>query len=147
MVGEGELKASLQQEAASRKLNVRFTGAATAKEIRQQLATCWLFVAPSITATSGDTEGLGMVFLEAQALQTPVVSFRSGGLVEAVEEGVTALLSDERDVGGLAENIGHLLENDKLRHQMGVAGRMLVEQNFDVRKQCAKLESIYTKLS
>lgn len=147
IMGEGELKSSLQQEAATRQLNVRFTGAATAVEIRQQLARCWLFVAPSITAESGDMEGLGMVFLEAQALQTPVVSFRSGGLVEAVEEGKTALLSAEKDVSGLTENITRLLENSTLRHNMGAAGRKRVEENFDVRKQCAKLEMIYAKLS
>jgi len=88
-----------------------------------------------------------MVFLEAQALQTPVVSFRSGGLVEAVEEGTTALLSAEKDVAGLTENIAQLLENATLRRNMGAAGRERVEQNFDVRKQCAKLELIYAKLA
>jgi len=40
-----------------------------------------------------------------------------------------------------------LLENSGLRHNMGGAGRQRVEQLFDVRKQCAKLESIYDKLS
>jgi glycosyltransferase involved in cell wall biosynthesis len=75
-----------------------------------------------------------------------VVSFRSGGLVEAVEDGVTALLSEEKDVTGLAENITALLENSSLRHHMGRAGRERVEQYFDLRKQCAKLESIYEKL-
>ncbi len=147
IIGEGDLKASLQQEAASRKLNVDFAGTASAAEIRQYLARCWLFVAPSITAASGDAEGLGMVFLEAQALQTPVVSFRSGGLVEAVDEGSTALLSDEKDIVGLARNIADLLENTGLRHNMGMAGRKRVEQYFDVRKQCAKLESIYAECS
>jgi len=147
IMGEGELKSSLQQEAIARQLNVRFTGAANATQIRQQLASCWLFVAPSITATSGDMEGLGMVFLEAQALHTPVVSFRSGGLVEAVEEDKTALLSAEKDVSGLTENIARLLENSTLRHNMGAEGRKRVEENFDVRKQCAKLETIYAKLS
>ena len=147
IMGEGELKSSLQQEAVTRQLNVRFTGAATATEIRQQLASCWLFVAPSITAANGDMEGLGMVFLEAQAQQTPVVSFRSGGLVEAVEEDETALLSAEKDVSGLTENIARLLENSTLRHNMGAEGRKRVEENFDVRKQCAKLEMIYAKLN
>jgi glycosyltransferase involved in cell wall biosynthesis len=146
IMGEGELKSSLQQEALARHLKVHFTGAATAAEIRQQLARCWLFVAPSVTATSGDMEGLGMVFLEAQALQTPVVSFRSGGLVEAVEEEKTALLSAEKDVSGLTENITRLLENSTLRRNMGVEGRKRVEENFDLRKQCAKLEMIYAKL-
>lgn len=146
VIGEGELKLSLQQEAVSRQLNVDFIGTATAAEVREQLARCWLFVAPSITAASGDAEGLGMVFLEAQALKTPVVSFRSGGLVEAVEEGTTALLSEEKDVAGLADNIASLLENSTLRHNMGVEGRKRVEEHFDIRKQCAKLELIYDGL-
>jgi glycosyltransferase involved in cell wall biosynthesis len=146
VIGEGELKSSLQQEAESLQLNVDFIGTATAAEIREQLARCWLFVAPSITAASGDAEGLGMVFLEAQALQTPVVSFRSGGLVEAVEEGTTALLSEEKDVAGLADNIASLLENSTLRHNMGIEGRKRVEEHFDIRKQCAKLELIYDEL-
>jgi glycosyltransferase involved in cell wall biosynthesis len=147
IVGSGDLETELRQEVADRQLNVIFAGTASATEIREHLARSWLFVAPSITAQSGDAEGLGMVFLEAQALQTPVVSFRSGGLVEAVEEGVTALLSEEKDVAGLADNIARLLENSSLRHHMGQAGRERVEQHFDLRKQCAKLESIYAKLS
>ena len=91
IIGSGDLEPKLRQEVEQRQLNVVFAGTASAAEIREQLARSWLFVAPSITAQSGDAEGLGMVFLEAQALQTPVVSFRSGGLVEAVEEDVTAL--------------------------------------------------------
>ncbi len=147
VIGEGDLKSALQQEASARQLNVDFSGTASAAEIRQQLARSWVFVAPSITAANGDTEGLGMVFLEAQALRTPVVSFRSGGLVEAVDEGETALLCDEKDVTGLARNIARLLENSTLRHNMGQNGRERVEQHFDVRVQCAKLESIYTECS
>jgi len=147
IIGDGQLKTSLQQEAKARDINVNFAGTASAAEIREQLARCWLFVAPSITAADGDTEGLGMVFLEAQALQTPVVSFRSGGLVEAVEDGVTARLSEEKDVAGLAEAIASLLEDSRLRRDMGVAGRRRVEEHFDVRKQCAKLELIYDEVS
>jgi glycosyltransferase involved in cell wall biosynthesis len=147
IIGSGDLETELRREAAKWKLNVVFAGTASATEIREQLARSWLFVAPSVTAHDGDAEGLGMVFLEAQALQTPVVSFRSGGLVEAVEEGVTALLSEEKDVAGLAENIATLLEKSSLRQQMGRAGRERVEQHFDLRKQCAKLESIYATLS
>ena len=146
IIGEGELKSALQREAEERQLRVDFAGSADAAAIRQRLAQCWVFVAPSITAQSGDAEGLGMVFLEAQALQTPVVSFRSGGVVEAVAEGSSALLSDEKDVAGLAANIAELLDNSTLRHNMGASGRKRVEQYFDIRRQCARLESIYAEL-
>jgi glycosyltransferase involved in cell wall biosynthesis len=57
------------------------------------------------------------------------------------------LLSAEKDVEGLTENIAQLLENATLRQHMGAQGRKRVEENFDVRKQCAKLELIYAKLS
>jgi glycosyltransferase involved in cell wall biosynthesis len=145
VIGEGSLKAALRRESEERRLRVDFAGAASAAEIRRHLARCWLFVAPSITASDGDSEGLGMVFLEAQAMRTPVVSFRSGGLVEAVDEGRTALLCDEKDIAGLAANIEDLLDNRTLRHNMGLEGRKRVEQGFDIRKQCARLETIYTE--
>ena len=146
MVGDGDLRESLQQEADERGIQVEFTGSETAAQIRDRLARCWIFAAPSITAVSGDTEGLGMVFLEAQALNTPVVSFRSGGVVEAVQDGVTGLLCEEKDVDSLAENMAGLLESSTLRHNMGNEGRKRVETEFDVRKQCAKLEKIYDEL-
>ena len=147
IIGEGGLGRALQREVEERRLRVDFVGAASPAEIRRQLARSWLFVAPSITASDGDSEGLGMVFLEAQAMQTPVVSFRSGGVVEAVEDGVTGLLCEERDVEQLAENIAALLDNSGLRHNMGQQGRLRVTQHFDIRKQCASLERIYREVS
>lgn len=146
IIGNGDLEPALRQEAISRKLNVDFAGTASPEQIRDRLARSWLFTAPSITAANGDAEGLGMVFLEAQALETPVVSFRSGGVVEAVDDGSTGLLCAEKDVDALAANIATLLENTDLRHNMGREGRARVTRDFDVRKQCAKLETIYDGL-
>lgn len=147
IVGEGDLRQQLQQEALERGLEVIFAGAMSAEQIRDELARCWLFVAPSVTADDGDAEGLGMVFLEAQALHTPVVSFRSGGVVEAVEDGVSGLLCAERDVDALAANISELLDDRCLRRDIGANGRRRVERLFDIRKQCAKLESIYARIA
>jgi len=114
IVGEGDLRSSLQQQAESLGLDAEFVGRENAQQIRERLAQCWLFVAPSITATSGDAEGLPIVFLEAQALRAPVVSFYGGGVSEAIEDGSTGLLCEEKDVGALAENIATLLENSTL---------------------------------
>lgn len=143
IVGEGDLRSSLQQQAESLGLDAEFVGRENAQQIRERLAQCWLFVAPSITATSGDAEGLPIVFLEAQALRAPVVSFYGGGVSEAIEDGSTGLLCEEKDVGALAENIATLLENSTLRQNMGDRGRERVEEYFDIRKQCARLERIY----
>ncbi len=147
IVGDGNLRQALQQEAEDYHLQVEFVGIESPDQIRRRLASSWLFVAPSITADNGDAEGLGMVFLEAQALQTPVVSFQSGGVVEAVENGESGLLCIEKDINQLAENIEYLLENSEIRQQMGRNGRHRVETLFDLKKQCATLEQLYLKVS
>ena len=143
IVGDGTLKPQLQAEAIQRNLRVDFVGTESAAQIRERLASDWIFVAPSITADNGDAEGLGMVFLEAQALQTPVVSFSSGGVVEAVAHESTGLLCAEKDVSSLAENIDVLLQSESLRQAFGQQGRARIEQQFDIKKQCKLLESIY----
>lgn len=143
IVGDGHLKAVLQQEALDKNLLVNFVGKQNAEQIRQLMSKSWIFVAPSITADNGDAEGLGMVFLEAQALQTPVVSFASGGVIEAVENESTGLLCGEKDVNSLAENIDTLLKSETLRREFGQRGRERIEYYFDVKKQCRILETIY----
>jgi glycosyltransferase involved in cell wall biosynthesis len=146
VVGSGGLLPRLHQQAEEQELDVRFAGRKTPAEVRQLLSTHWVFAAPSITADNGDAEGLGMVFLEAQAMHTPVLSFRSGGVVEAVADGETGLLCAEKDVPALADNLQTLLNSKQLRATMGAAGRSRVERNFDIRQQCGKLEAIYNSV-
>jgi glycosyltransferase involved in cell wall biosynthesis len=143
IVGDGPLKKGLVSYAKENSLNVDFVGKEPAERIRSRLARSWVFVAPSITAENGDAEGLGMVFLEAQALKTPVASFRSGGVVEAVKDGTTGLLAEEKDVASLADNIAYFIDSESTRIEYGANGRERVEQKFDIRKQCLLLEDIY----
>ena len=84
-----------------------------------------------------------MVFAEAQAMGLPVASFASGGIPEAVEHGVTGLLTTERDVTALAGNIVSLLTDDSLWRRFSAAGQERVKRLFDLEKQTAKLEQIY----
>lgn len=146
IVGTGPQEGSLRKQVADDKLNVEFVGMKTPEEIKQLMLQSWLFCVPSITADNGDAEGLGMVFLEAQALKTPVVSFASGGVIEAVDNGNTGLLCEEKDVDGLVDNISRLLEDEQKRLELGINGRQWVESRFDIRKQCVKLEEIYTSM-
>ncbi len=143
LIGDGGCKGKLERMAKEKSLNVDFVGKQSPQEIRQWMSRAWVFVAPSITAENGDAEGLGMVFLEAQALQTPVVSFRSGGVVEAVKDEVTGLLSNEKDVKGLVESIRLFIDSRSAREEYGRQGRAWVENRFDIRKQCKELERIY----
>jgi glycosyltransferase involved in cell wall biosynthesis len=105
-----------------------------------------VFSTTSVVAGSGDAEGFGMVFAEAQAMGLPVASFASGGIPEAVEHGVTGLIVPERDVDALANNILMLLSNRDLWQRFSIAGQERVKRLFDLQKQTAKLEAIYQEV-
>ena len=143
VIGEGPLRDELEQQAASQLRAFTFLGAQQPQSVREWMNRAMVFCTPSVTAESGDAEGFGMVFAEAQAMGLPVVSFASGGVPEAVENGGTGFLVPERDWEALADKLLVLLQNDALRTQIGQAGRARVNRLFDLRKQTLLLEEIY----
>ena len=84
-----------------------------------------------------------MVFAEAQAVGTPVVSYRHGGIPEVVEDGVTGLLAKEGDVDALAKALLRYLGEEDLWKASSSAGPRLMRQRFCLAHQCKKLEELY----
>lgn len=148
IIGDGPLRTEL--EALSKSLNienkVHFMGAQPHSVVMEWMKKAKIFCLPSVTARSGATEGLGMVFLEAAALGVPSVATNLGGIPEAVIDGETGYLVPERAVDELAERLNYLLENETLRDKMGKAARIMVERRFNLQCQTQKLEEIYKSL-
>jgi len=98
------------------------------------------FVAPSmlgpyferaaIVVCPSRREGYGVVAREAMAYGRPVVASAVGGLVEAVEDGVTGLLVRPRDPGALRAAVERLLGDPELRRQLGGAARTRARERF-----------------
>jgi glycosyltransferase involved in cell wall biosynthesis len=105
-----------------------------------------IFCVPSVTAKSGDSEGFGMVFAEAQAIGLPVISFASGGINEAVIHEKTGFLAQERDWVSLARYINILLDNESIRQKFVLAGRQHIEAKFNLKRNTVVLEEIYSKV-
>jgi phosphatidylinositol alpha-1,6-mannosyltransferase len=82
------------------------------------------------SSSEGGAEGFGIVCLEAAACGKPVVAGWSGGLVEAVQDGVTGTLVDSLDLGAAAEAIVSVLEDPALARRLGRAGRERVLARF-----------------
>ena len=147
IAGDGPLRSTLEQLAHDLKLcRVSFLGAQSPQKIRGLLGAATIFSVPSITAADGDAEGLGMVFLEAQAMGVPVVGFRSGGVCEAVAHGETGLLADEKDDASLAQHICRLLGDRALLGTMQQNGIRRVKEKFDLFKQTRLLENRYDEV-
>lgn len=148
IVGEGPLRRSLQKLVVDRGIQdvVHFLGAQSHERVLALMSNAWLLTLPSVQARSGDAEGLGMVLLEAAARGIPAVATWHGGIPEVVIDGETGRLCAEHDIGGLATALTDLIEDDSLRHQMGLAARKRAEQFFNLRRQSAALESIYQEV-
>ena len=127
IVGSGPYERKLQAMAGE---GVVFTGAVPGERLRDIVAAADVFAMPARTRLGGlDVEGLGIVYLEAQACGVPVVAGDSGGAPETVTA-ETGVVVDGRDTGAVAKAITQLLLDDQRRTQMGRAGRAHVTERF-----------------
>jgi glycosyltransferase involved in cell wall biosynthesis len=121
LLGDGPLRAELEAAAPP---SVTFAGFQARPGA--WLGASSLYVQPSLC------EGLGTSVLDAMACRLPVVASRTGGLTEAVVDGVTGLLVPPGDAGALAGALIDLLGTPRRAESMGAAGRRRVEQQFTV---------------
>jgi colanic acid/amylovoran biosynthesis glycosyltransferase len=143
VIGDGPLRSSLEN--LSKRLNVpcEFLGSQPSTIVREWMSRARIFCGPSVTAANGDSEGLGMVFAEAQAIGTPVATFNHAGMSEVVLHEETGLLAEERDADELALHILRLLGDDVLWSRLSKRSVNLIAQSFDLKSQTAKLEKLY----
>lgn len=143
VIGDGPLRPQLEALAAQLSTRVRFRGVQCPDEVLRSMLRARILCNPSATASSGQMEGFGMVFAEAQAVGTPVVSFIHGAIPEAVRHGETGLLCPERDVDALASSLRTLLEDDARWASMSRRASEWVRERFNIAEQSANLESLY----
>lgn len=146
IVGDGPLRHDLEDLARELGIEAVFHGQADPGMVRDALARASLFVAPSKTAASGDSEGFGMVFLEAALAELPIVAYRHGGVPEAVANGLNGLLVTEGSVEELSDAIRHLIESPEEASAMGIAGRRRVLEQFDIAALTPRLEDLYDRV-
>jgi colanic acid/amylovoran biosynthesis glycosyltransferase len=147
IIGDGPLRPSLEALANELAIRCEFRGAQPAAVVRKSLQNAKIFCVPSVTAANGDSEGLGMVFAEAQSMGVPVVSTGHGGIPEIVISQVTGLLTPERDHKALAEALCLLLSDEDLWLRLHRAAPQRVKRDFDLTAQTGLLESIYERVA
>ena len=100
----------------------------------------------SIFVSSSSFEPFGVVLLEAMACETPVVSTRTQGPVEIIDDGKTGMLVPVNDPVKLAEAFEYLLENEDMRKKLGKQGRELIDSSYSIEAVVQKLCKVYGKI-
>jgi glycosyltransferase involved in cell wall biosynthesis len=101
-----------------------------------------VFILPAIIDSKGDTEGLGVVMLEAMASGVPVIASRVGGIPEALNYGKAGILIEQKNPKQIKETVISLLNDDGLRTSLIKKGREWVISTFswdNLAKQIIKI--------
>jgi len=114
-------------------------------ELARWHAAADIFALPAIVDSSGDTEGLGVVLLEAMANGTPVVASRIGGITDIVRHEETGLLAAPAAAADLAAQIARLMSDNALRARLTQTARQFVADNFSWRSINQKLLAVYQR--
>ena len=148
VIGDGPLHEPLARLAGAEGVGARvhFVGWKQQKDVRDLLDASDVLVAASVTAKSGDQEGIPNAVKDGMALGLPVVSTRHSGIPELVHDGVSGLLVPERDADALAGAFRTLVAQPSRWATMGRAARDVVEREYDIEKLNDRLVSHYERL-
>ncbi len=125
IVGTGPYEQALRALAVKLGLSgsVVFAGAVADDELVHHYRLADVFVMPNRALENGDTEGFGVVFLEANACGLPVIGGLDGGTGDAVKDGWNGVLVDGRSVPAIQAAMMRLREDAGLRARLAEGGR------------------------
>ncbi len=140
----GPLRGSLQRLA--RQLELPVSWPEPSSSVAQAMAEHDVLLVPSRTAANGDQEGTPTVICEGSAAQLAVVATRHAGIPEQVEHERTGLLVEERDVVGLAQQLGLLARYRELVRVLGRAGAQKMKREYSLAAHAGRLSEVYREL-
>jgi phosphatidyl-myo-inositol dimannoside synthase len=134
IVGEGKDRQRISKLAAASPVSgsIHVTGPVPFSELPDAYASGDVFAMPCRTRYGGlEVEGLGLVYLEAQACARPAITGDSGGAPEAIRHGETGFTVPGGDPTLLVEPLVELLKDRDRAREMGRAARRFMENTYD----------------
>jgi len=127
---------------------IRFIDHIDYTKINSFLKAYHVFIHPSCYSRDKDCEGgAPIVLLDAQATGMPVISTYHCDIPDEVIHGKTGLLSDEKDIGKLAESIQTFYYMDQFDYNRFAASAAAhVKKNYDIKKNSEIIRNRYDKL-
>ena len=146
IVGVGDLTEQLKQQAAATQnvilsecegsshgnqpADIIFTGKLSPEALANEYKTANVFVLPAIVDSKGDTEGLGVVLIEAMELGLPIVASNVGGIPDVVVDGKSGILVQEKNPVALADAFKRLAADPLLIKELLAGARNRIDECF-----------------
>lgn len=133
IVGVGDLTEQLKELAAhvsGNSAEIIFTGKLSPEALANEYKSANVFTLPAIVDSKGDTEGLGVVLIEAMELGLPIVASNVGGIPDVVIDGETGILVPEKDPEALANAYKRLASNPELISQLLAGAQKRIAECF-----------------
>ena len=151
IVGVGDITDKLKAQAAEVSTtpdaaNIIFTGKLSPEALANEYRTANVFTLPAIVDSKGDTEGLGVVLIEAMELGLPVVASNVGGIPDVVVDGVSGILVPEKDPQALANAYKRLAAEPELLKQLLTGAQKRIRDCFTWGKIVERQIAVYEKI-
>lgn len=124
-----------------------FTGKLSPEALANEYKTANVFTLPAIVDSKGDTEGLGVVLIEAMELGLPVVASNVGGIPDVVVDGVSGILVPEKDPKALADAYKRLAESPEFTEKILAGAQQRIDECFSWDKIIKRQVAVYEKAS
>lgn len=139
LAGDGPLRSNLEELVKKMELSedVVFTG--FRRDLVEVIGAMDIFVLPSLY------EGFGFSFVEALAMDKPVVATNVGPVPEIIKHNITGKLVPVKDFHTMAKEIIFLLKNKEMAQRLGRKGGEFVREKFTLKEMIKKTESLYNE--
>ncbi|WP_073228152.1 glycosyltransferase [Fibrobacter sp. UWEL] len=138
-----------RSEAESRELGpceIIFTGKLSPEELEAEYRNANVFTLPAIVDHKGDTEGLGVVLIEAMELNLPIVASNVGGIPDVVVDGQSGILVPEKDPKALADAFKRLADDPALVESLLAGSRKRIAECFTWDGIIERQIAVYNKV-
>ena len=141
LIGGGEKLDEFKELASDSQIAdlVKFTGALPQNEVRTAMMNCDLFVLAASVSPKGDRDGIPVVLMESLALGIPTISTDVSGIPELIKNFETGLLVPEKNSDALSDAMLLFIHDNDMRKRLSLAGRKLVEDQFNVETNATTL--------
>ena len=139
MVGDGPLRDEVEETIREFKLEEKVILTGLRRDVPRLMSAMDIFLLTS------KWEGLPRVLPQAMSMGIPVVATIADGTAEIIENGKTGFLCETGDINRMAAVCLELLNDSKLRDEIGDNGKKQVRREFDVKLMIKEIDHLYTE--